>query len=259
MYKGVPFCMQKMEVIEEDLKELAMTYPHARTIQLLSANPFALSFEKLEAIFLMIRKYLPDIEYIYGCTRVTDFQNKTVEQLRRLKELGMKEVSLGIESGDDDTLQRINKGYHTEDIIAQCRKLKEAGIDYWMTFLNGTAGKALSHDHAVHSAEIFSQCEPMTVGTGGLVLFPGTPLLEEAERGEFDPLNEKEMMEELYTFLSHLTCDCRLITHHTISGRNLGTNHFLEDKETILTILDEEIHSGNLDLYARIRSSKRTL
>ena len=73
----------------------------------------------------------------------------------------------------------------------------EAGIDYWMTFLNGVAGRSHSREHAIHSAEIFSQCKPMLVGTGGLTLFPGTPLLEEAQRGEFDPLSEKEMLEEL--------------------------------------------------------------
>ena len=73
----------------------------------------------------------------------------------------------------------------------------EAGIDYWMTFLNGVAGRSHNREHAIHSAEIFSQCKPMLVGTGGLTLFPGTPLLEEAQRGEFDPLSEKEMLEEL--------------------------------------------------------------
>ncbi len=60
-------------------------------------------------------------------------------------------------------------------------------------------------DHAIHSAEIFSQCNPMLVGTGGLVLFPDTPLLEEAECGEFDPLLEMKMLIELKTFVEHLT------------------------------------------------------
>ena len=100
-----------------------------------------------------------------------------------LKDLGLREISLGVESGDDWTLDRVNKGYHAEDIIEQCAKLTEAGIDFWMTFLNGVAGKEHSHDHAVNSARIFSQCHPMLVGTGGLTLFPGTPLLEEAQRG----------------------------------------------------------------------------
>ena len=40
----------------------------------------------------------------------------------------------------------------------------------------------------------------MLVGAGGLTLFPGTPLLEEPERGEFDPLDEREMLVELRAF-----------------------------------------------------------
>ena len=106
-------------------------------------------------------------------------------------------LSLGVESGDDATLDRINKGYHASDIIEQCNKLHEAGIDFWMSFLNGVGGKEYSRDHAINSAIIFSQCKPMLVGTGGLTLFPGTPLFEEAQRGEFSPLSEKEMLEEL--------------------------------------------------------------
>ena len=251
--------MSPMEWIEEDLKELAEMDPHAKTIQLLSANPLALSYEKLAPILKMIRRYLPDIEIIYTQGRVSDLKNKTVEQLISLKELGMSEISLGVESGDDWTLDRINKGYRAEDILEQCHKLEEAGIDYWMTFLNGVAGREHSHDHAVHSAKIFSQCKPILVGTGGLTLFPGTPLLEEAKRGEFDPLSEKEMLEELKTFVENLTCDCAFITHHTISGVNLTGPEFLKRKDRIIAALDREIKHGDLDRMAAIRRNKRTL
>ena len=128
-----------------------------------------------------------------------------------------------------------------------------------MSFLNGVAGREHSRDHAVHSAEIFSQCDPMVVGTGGLVLFPGTPLLEEAERGEFTPLSEKEMLVELRTFVENLSCDCTFITHHTVSGQNLTGPDFLRRKDGILTALDEEIAHGNLDRMAEIRRNKRSL
>ena len=57
-------------------------------------------------------------------------RNKTVDQLRSLKDLGLREISLGVESGDDWTLERINKGYRSYDIIEQCAKLTEAGIDF---------------------------------------------------------------------------------------------------------------------------------
>ena len=153
----------------------------------------------------------------------------------------------------------MNKGYHAEDIIEQCGKLTEAGIDFWMTFLNGVAGKEHSRDHAIHSAEIFSKCNPMLVGTGGLVLFPGTPLLDEAEKGKFMPLSEMDMLIELKTFVEHLNCDCTFITHHTVSGKNLTGPGFLQRKESILAALDDEIRHGDMNRLAAIRRSKRSL
>ena len=258
MYKEVPFRMSPLAWIEEDLKELAETDPDARTIQLLSANPLVLTYDKLRRIFELIHKYLPTMEYIYLAGRVTERKNETVEELRQLKELGMREISLGVESGDDWTLDRIHKGYHAEDILEQCHKLEEAGIDYWMTFLNGVAGKSHSREHAINSAKIFSQCKPMLVGTGGLTLFPGTPLLEEAQRGEFDPLTEKEMLEELKLFVENLTCDCSFITHHTVAANLTGPN-FLTRKEKIVAALDNAIAHGDLDRMAALRRNKRTL
>ena len=259
MYRDVPFKMSPMEWIENDLKELAETDPDATTIQLLSANPLCMTYDKLAPILEMINRYLPKMEYIYAATRVTDIRNKSVEELKKLKDLGLREISLGVESGDDWTLDRVNKGYHAEDIIEQCAKLTEAGIDFWMTFLNGVAGKEHSHDHAVNSAKIFSQCHPMLVGTGGLTLFPGTPLLEEAERGEFAPLSEKELLIELKTFVENLTCDCTFITHHTVSGKNLTGPNFLERKDKIIAALAHEIDHGDMDFLAAVRRSKRTL
>ena len=258
MYRDVPFKISPMEWIEEDLKELSAMDPHAKTIQLLSANPLAMTYDKLAPILEMINRYLPEMEYIYAATRVTDIQNKSVEQLKSLKEIGLREISLGVESGDDWTLDRIHKGYHAEDIIEQCNKLTEAGIDFWMTFLNGVAGREHSHEHAVNSAKIFSRCKPMLVGTGGLTLFPGTPLLEEAQRGEFDPLTEKEMLEELKTFVENLTVDCSFITHHTVAA-NLTGPDFLARKDRIIAALDSAIRHGDMEHMAAMRRNKRTL
>lgn len=46
MYKDVDFRVSPLDWVEEDLKELAADTPDARTIQLLSTNPLALSFNK---------------------------------------------------------------------------------------------------------------------------------------------------------------------------------------------------------------------
>lgn len=68
MYQGVSFRMQPMEWIEEDLHELARICPDARTIQLLSANPLCMTYDRLMPILEMIKKYLPGIEIMYAQT-----------------------------------------------------------------------------------------------------------------------------------------------------------------------------------------------
>ena len=259
MYKGVKFGVPTMETIEEDLRELAATVPHARTIQLLSANPLAPPYDKMAPILEKVNEYLPEMEHIYTVGRVTDLRNKSVEQLRSLRDLGMNEISLGTESGDGWTLDRVHKGYHAEDIIEQCAKLDEAGIRYWHTFLNGVAGRLHTREHAINSAKVFSQTNPMVVGTGGLTLFPGTPLLDEANHGEFDPLSEREMLEEVLLFVENLTCDCTFITHHTIGGENLTGPDFLGRKDAIIAALRDQIDNGDLDGMARVRAMKRSL
>ena len=190
--------------------------------------------------------YPPRVEY------------RLTEHGKRLYGIIYQMTEWGVESGDDWTLKRINKGYTSQDILEQCHKLEKAGIQYWMTFLNGVAGREHSHEHAVNSAKIFNQCKPMLVGTGGLTLFPGTPLLEEAERGEFTPLTERELMQELLTFLELLTCDCELNTHHT-SSMNLTGPDFLKRKPQILETLRYGIEHFDMDKLTRIRNNKHTL
>ena len=59
MYAGVKFQHSPMEWIEEDLQEIATFYPGCKRLQLLSADPFVLSFERLNDICDLIHKYLP--------------------------------------------------------------------------------------------------------------------------------------------------------------------------------------------------------
>lgn len=257
MYKDIPFRMSPMEWIEEDVKEISHYEPHTTRLQLIGADPFVLSFDRMKAICDVIHKYLPNVNTMTMAARVTNIKNKTVDQLKELRKLGITEVYLGVESADDWTLDRIQKGYHASDILEQVKKLDQAGIAYWLTFLNGVAGKSHSHEHAKNSAKIFNQLNPLVVGTSGLTLFPDTELSEEAKRGEFDPLSEKEMLEELKIFLENLECDAPLITHHTIA-MNLSGN-FLENKDKILKSLQYTIDNIDEEKLTNFRNNKRTL
>ena len=109
-------------------------YPNTHRLQLLSADPFVLSFEKLDEICDLVHNYLPDIKIMTMAARVDNIADKSVEELEILKSKGIVELNLGAESGDDWTLKRVNKGHESKDILKQCSKLDEAGIDYWLTF-----------------------------------------------------------------------------------------------------------------------------
>ena len=57
---------------------------------------------------------------------IRDIKNKEVWQLRKLKAMGINGLSIGVESGDDETLALANKGYTSEDILEQCRAVQSA-------------------------------------------------------------------------------------------------------------------------------------
>lgn len=258
MYSAVKFKPSPIEWIKEDLAEIASLYPQTDRLQLLSADPFVLGFDRLNEICDLIHEYLPNIQVMTMAARVDNVADKSVEELEILKSKGIIEVNLGVESGDDETLKRVNKGYTSKDILEQCRKLDEAGIDYWMTFLNGVGGAELSTQHALNSAEIFSQANPTVVGTGGLVLFEGTGLLAQYKKGKFHPLSEKGLMEELKLFIENLDFDGRFITHHTVS-MDLNNVDFRQNKDKILENLQHGIDNLDMDTLTQIRNNKRGL
>ena len=119
--KGNSYAFYRSRLSQSLLAHMAADSDYTE-LYLLSANPLALSFDRLMPRLELIKKYLPELEHMYTATRVSDIKNKTVEQLRQLKDIGVNEISLGVVSGDDWTLQRINKGYTSQDILEQCHR-----------------------------------------------------------------------------------------------------------------------------------------
>ena len=267
MYKSVRFRPSPSEWVEADIRELAVRNPGATRLELVGANPFCLSFERLDAIMDLINENLPKVSWVGCAGRVTDVRNKTVNELKMLRQKGLAAVWLGVESGDDWTLERMNKGYTSADILEQTARLDEAGISYWMTFLNGAAGTSHSREHAINSAKVFSACNPVLVGCAGLVLFGDTDLAAQAERGEFDPLDERGLLEELKLFVENLECDpVTFMTAHTSPASLNGTGIFGGDgttfqdhKAEIVSEMESSLTYTDFDRQGQARAMKRSL
>jgi radical SAM superfamily enzyme YgiQ (UPF0313 family) len=129
-YKDAPFRVSPMNEIKEDLAELKSYGVAFDRIYLQGADPFLLSFNKLSRIAELIHEYLPFVKTIGGYGRVDSLKNKNVEQLKALKEMGYSGIVFGVESGDENILKRMNKGYHASEIVPQLSKLDEAGMAY---------------------------------------------------------------------------------------------------------------------------------
>lgn len=206
-YKDAPFAVSPEREIVEDLEELAsygMAFPR---IWLQGADPFLLSFSRLKRIANLIHKYLPFVKSIGGYGRIDSLKNKTVEQLKELKELGYSGIVFGVESGDDKILKFMNKGYKADEIVPQLSKMDEAGLNYEVIFLSGLGGKGYGLDHAKKTAAVFNQLHPDRVLIAGLTIFPDTPLMQDVRKGTFVEATEGERVLELTEFLKDLNID----------------------------------------------------
>ena len=147
LYNDLPFKfrMSPLEDIENDLREVKRATKdwnsgRTRRVFLTGANPFALSYDKLTAIAELIRKYLPSVKSIGSFARITDVTPKTDKELAKLRDMGYDGLTIGIETGDDEALRFMNKGYTSADIIEQCQRLDAAGIHYSFFYLVSISG-----------------------------------------------------------------------------------------------------------------------
>lgn len=258
LYKNECFRMSPLQEFKEDLEELAKYQPTARRIFLTGANPFCMSYENLEERAYLIHDYFAECQTIAMFSSIRDIKNKKVWQLRRLRALGINGLSIGTESGDDSTLLLANKGYTAKELIEQCRKLDEAGIEYYFVYMTGLAGKGNGYRNAVNSAKVFSKVNPHFISVDSLTLFPDTELYQMAQEGKFIPAGEKERLEELQVFIQYLNIKTHLLANST--SNFYPTTAFLpKEKEKVLSELQYIIDTVSEEEMQAYRKNLRSL
>lgn len=231
LYAGLPFRfrMSPLEEVEADLREAQLwtTDPMAllsarlqglprpqgpRRVFLAGANPFVLLPQRLEEIAGLIRRYLPGVESVGCFARVTDVGLKSDEDLRRLRSLGYDGLTVGVETGDEEALAFMNKGYRARDIVEQAGRLDEAGIAYSFFYLAGISGAGRGEEGARRSAEVFNRTRPRRIGSSMLTVFPDSELYREIQAGRWKEEGELEKLRELKTLITRLDIPTRFET-----------------------------------------------
>ena len=258
LYKDECFRMSPIEEFEEDLTEIKNYQPNARRIFWTGANPFAMSYENLKLRALTVRDYLVKCQTMAMFASIRDIKNKEVWQLRKLKAMGINGLSIGVESGDDETLALANKGYTSSDILEQCHKLDEANIEYYFVYMTGLAGKGGGYRNAINSAKLFSQLNPYFISVDSLTLFDDTELYKMAQQGLFVPAEEKERIRELKVFINNLNIRTHLFAN-TISNYAPVTAYLPYDREKITNELQYVIEHTDEKIMQDYRSSLKSL
>jgi len=243
MYKGVQYKFLGLEKIEAEIQGYGGKANQTRRIFLADGDGMHLDFQELEKILLMLNKQFKHVTRVSMYANGASILAKTDDQLRRLKELKLHTLYMGLESGDNHTLKEVNKQETAGDMIQAGQRAQAAGLRISVMVLIGLAGKEHSLQHARATAEALNQMQPRLLSALRLIVTSNTQL---AKNG-FQMLTEYEAVAETREMIAGFKLE------QTVFRANHSSNivpleaRFPKDKERLLGQLDALMTSGKLD------------
>lgn len=257
MYRGVKF-----EKLTDDqiMRQIAMAYSTdaegVRRVFLADGDALVLPTERLLNILAVLKKYFPNLERVSSYAAPRDILAKSVEELTELRRAGLALLYYGMESGDAQTLKDIRKGVNDKQSIEAGKRVIAAGMKLSIMIILGIAGKEGSTRHALATAHAINEIKPTMLSALSLMLYRGSELKEQFERGEFHPLTPAQLMEELKLTMEHVDLP---ESEHMIFRSNHVSNYIRlaatlpREKEQLLKDIDKSIlhlkQMKNWDIY----------
>jgi radical SAM superfamily enzyme YgiQ (UPF0313 family) len=196
-YKGERFRIKPDATILSDIDFAATHCRRQRRIFLCDGDALIVPQKRLLNILQEIERQLPWVIRVGAYANSKSLKMKTLDELKALKAHGLGILYMGLETGDDVTLKKINKGAGSEEMIQMGKKARAAGIKLSITVILGIAGKSRSNIHARETGHVLTAIDPEYVGALTLMLIPGTPLYQDYRDGEFILLEPDDMLKEL--------------------------------------------------------------
>lgn len=204
MYKEKQFRVRKLEDVKADFDQARRAYKQVERIFLADGDALMCRADHMAEILQYIKKVFPE------CQRVTSYGSpasilvKKKEELNQLHELGLDMIYLGVESGSDEVLKRVNKGETADEIIRAGLMVKQAGMKLSVTCIAGLGSTELSEEHAVKTAQALSRMRPEYIGLLTLLFELETPLMRDWKEGRFYLMNPIEIAHETLILLEHI-------------------------------------------------------
>jgi radical SAM superfamily enzyme YgiQ (UPF0313 family) len=246
-YTGERFRIKPEEQVLADIAFAAAHCRRQRRLFLCGGDSLVMPQRRLEPILAAIRRQLPWVTRVGCYANAKSLDLKSLQELQRLRELGLGIVYLGVESGDDETLRSIRKGADATRLLAMGLKAKQAGFRLSVTALLGIAGAQRSAIHAERTGQLLTAMDPDFVGALTLMLIPGTPLHAQWRQGTFELPTPAGMLRELRAMLASTNLSSGLFHANHASNYLPIKARLPADKAAVLARIDEAL-GGRLAL-----------
>lgn len=236
-YKDKRFSIKPDAVVLDDLAYAAEHYAFVRRLFLCDGDALIIPHAKLISLLETIRKRLPQITRVSSYASAKALAMKSDAQLKELRSAGLGTVYIGLESGDDVTLEAMGKYGSAADIVLQGKRAGEAGMKRNVTVILGLGGTARSMEHARATGRALSKMNPEQAAALTLMLVPGTPLFAMAEEGRFEVPDSRGMLRELYELVVHTELSKGLFFANHASNYLPISARFPRDKHRVLRLI----------------------
>lgn len=242
MYSNRKFRIRPLSDIIEDLEiGREKMGKDVEKIFFSDGNTILMKTNDLLTILNHCKKLFPNLKSVtmYGSAQYINL--KTLDEFIKLKKAGLSRIHCGMESGDDDVLKLMNKGFTREEMSKAGQLIKKANIELSLYYIVGLGGANLSKNHAINSATLINEINPDFIRLRTLIPFKGTPLYELYINNKFEILDGHEALNETKIFVENLdNIDSYFLSDHISNHCNVN-GKLLEDKDKILKELDDSL------------------
>ncbi|CAG5078198.1 GTP 3',8-cyclase [Parvicella tangerina] len=249
MYTSKHFTVRKQEDVFQDIEAFKPWADQITKVFLADGDPLVLSNKKLMPILEKINATFPNLRRISTYASPSNINRKSDEDLKELQDAGLQLLYVGIESGDDATLEAIQKGETFESTVTGINKAQRVGMDTSVMIITGVGGRYHTEQHAVRSAEVLNAIQPKFASTLVLTAHKGLEHYKSRFKGEFIELNLTEQLDEMKRFMEKVELKNTIFRSDHASNRLVLKGVLGKDKERFLAQIEQAIQ----DPYGKTR------
>ena len=235
-----------------DFSSFPLGIPNVTRVFLCDGDAIAMDTGDLLTILDKLYKTFPKLERVTTYAGPRSTLRKSPEELKALRQAGLKRAYLGMETGWDELLHKVGKGVSADQMLEAGLRLQDAGIELWDIILLGLAGAGEpSRIHIEKSVEMINAMKPRHLSAMTYMPVEGTPMYRDVVEGRFTCLSACEALMETKWLIEGLKVDPLHITANHPSNYLPIKGGLPEDRGRLLAMIDSALDGGTA-----IRSSR---